>query len=87
MYEYNWVYTIAQIELMNIDAPITCYKKRKRAEGEKPTQKEMGETVERWKERKKKRKWKMQDLLRKGKMESDNQNNNTHKANNSDEHK
>lgn len=75
MYEYNWVYTIAQIDLMNIDAPITCYKKRKRADGEKPTQKEMDETVEKWKERKKKRKWNMQDLLRKGKIDSEKKDN------------
>ena len=68
MYEYNWVYTIAQIELMNIDAPITCYKARKDPD-RKPTRKELDETVKKWRERKKRRKWKMEDLLGKGKRD------------------
>lgn len=64
MYEYNWVYTIAQIELMNIDAPLTCYKARERDKNTPPTAEELNQTVREWKERRAKRKWKMQDLLR-----------------------
>ena len=34
MYDYYWVYTSAQIELMNADAPFIAYKKRdKKDEG------------------------------------------------------
>lgn len=64
MYEYNWVYTIAQIELMNIDAPLTCYKARERDKNTPPTAEELNQTVREWQERRAKRKWKMQDLLR-----------------------
>lgn len=72
MYEYYYVYTIAQIELMNIDAPMTCYR-HERGKNTPPTRAEMDETVKRWEERKKKRKWKMQDLLRESsKPENDN---------------
>lgn len=63
MYEYNWVYTIAQIDLMTIDAPLTCYKERK-DKNAPPTADELNKTVEKWKERQKKRKWKMKDLLK-----------------------
>lgn len=75
MYEYNWVYTIAQIELMTIDAPLTCYKAREKDKNTPPTADELNETVKEWKERKKKRKWKMEDLLRK--VEGENKDNNT----------
>ena len=56
MYEYKWVYTIAQIELMTIDAPLTCYKARERDKNTPPTAAELTETVREWRERKKKRK-------------------------------
>lgn len=62
MYEYYYVYTIAQIELMNIDVPMTCYR-RKRDKDAPPTREEMDETVRKWEERKKRRKWKIEDLL------------------------
>ena len=75
MYEYNWVYTIAQIELMTIDAPLTCYKAREKDKNTPPTADELNETVKEWKERKKKRKWKMEDLLKK--VEGENKDNNT----------
>lgn len=71
MYEYNWVYTVAQIDLMNIDAPMTCYKERKDKNSE-PTAKELEETVKKWEERKKKRKWKMEDLFKKAFVERNN---------------
>lgn len=62
MYEYYYVYTIAQIELMNIDVPMTCYR-HKRDKDTPPTRAEMDETVRKWEERKKRRKWKIEDLL------------------------
>ena len=71
MYEYNWVYTIAQIDLMNIDAPMTCYKERK-DKGNEPTAEELEETVKKWEERKKKRKWKMEYLFKKAFVERNN---------------
>lgn len=64
MYEYRTVYTIAQLELMNIDAPLTCYKAKERDKNTPPTTEELNQTVRDWKERKSKRKWKMQDLLK-----------------------
>lgn len=64
MYEYRTVYTIAQLELMNIDAPLTCYKAKERDKNTPPTAGELNQTVRDWKERKSKRKWKMQDLLK-----------------------
>lgn len=70
MYEYRTVYTIAQLELMNIDAPLTCYKARERDKNTPPTAEELNETVRSWKERKKKRKWKMEDLFRQAMGES-----------------
>lgn len=62
MYEYYYVYTIAQIELMNIDVSMTCYR-HKRDKGAPPTRAEMDEAVRKWEERKKRRKWKIEDLL------------------------
>lgn len=70
MYEYRTVYTIAQLELMNIDAPLTCYKARERDKNTPPTAEELNETVRAWKERKKKRKWKMDDLLKQAAKEN-----------------
>lgn len=70
MYEYYWVYTIAQIELMNIDIPFTCYKDKK-DKNDTPTREEMDAVVEKWKERKKRRKWNMQDLLAKKNNDTD----------------
>ncbi|KGF52445.1 hypothetical protein HMPREF9302_04020 [Prevotella amnii DNF00058] len=66
MYEYYYVYTIAQIELMNIDVPMTCYR-HERGKNDPPSRKEMDNAVKKWEERKKHRKWKMEDLL-KGKL-------------------
>ena len=47
---------------------MTCYKMRKDP-NRKPTRKELDETVRMWQERKKRRKWKMEDLLGKGKRD------------------
>ncbi|WP_233247053.1 hypothetical protein [Prevotella sp. oral taxon 376] len=60
---------------MNIDAPLTCYKARERDKNTPPTAEELNETVRNWKERKKKRKWKMEDLLKRA--TGDNGDNNT----------
>ena len=78
MYEYKWVYTIAQIELMTIDAPLTCYKAREKDKNTPPTAEELTETVREWRERKTKRKWKMEDLLKKARGE--NKDNKTQKS-------
>ena len=71
MYDYYWVYTSAQIELMNADAPFIAYKKRDKKDEENPSghggepTKESGEeTVRKWQESRKKRRFKVQDFLR-----------------------
>lgn len=70
MYDYHWVYTSAQIELMNADAPFIAYKKRNKKDegnpsdgGTEPTKESCEETVRKWQERRKKRRFKMQDFL------------------------
>lgn len=59
MYEWYWGHTAAQIQLIDIDQPITVYKKRDRNEGlrpgdkgYKPDPKKLDAAVERWKKRK-----------------------------------
>lgn len=71
MYDYYWVYTSAQIELMNADAPFIAYKKRDKKDeenlsgnGGEPTKESCEETVRKWQERRKKRRFKVQDFLR-----------------------
>lgn len=73
MYEYYWGHTAAQIDLMNIDAPFTCYKKRDPNEGKKPGDpgyvpdaKKLEDAVEKWKERKKRRGFDMKHYLATG---------------------
>lgn len=63
MYEYYWGHTAAQIELIDADAPIVCYKKHDPNEGlkpgdkgYKPNAKKLKSTVEKWKKRKEARK-------------------------------
>jgi len=58
MYEYDWGHTVAQIELIDIDQPITVFKhddSGKPKPGEKgyvPDAKKLDEAVQRWKKRK-----------------------------------
>lgn len=71
MYEFNWGFTKAQIDLMNIDAPYTCYEaaKEDRTSGgskEPPSREKMEETVRKWEERKKTRKFNLETFLGKG---------------------
>lgn len=73
MYEYYWGHTAAQIELIEIDAPFTCYKKRDKNEGKKPgdsgyipDEEKLKRSVEKWKERKKRRKFDMKHFIATG---------------------
>ena len=59
MYEWYWGHTAAQIQLIDIDQPITVYKRRDKNEGLKPGDKgyrpdpkKLDEAVERWQKRK-----------------------------------
>lgn len=61
MYEYYWGHTAAQIELIDVDAPMICYKKhdddtknnlKPGDKGYKPNAKKLESTVDRWKKRK-----------------------------------
>lgn len=49
MFEYNWVYTMAQIELIAIDVPLVLYDSVKE---KKHSRKEMEELTKRWREKK-----------------------------------
>ena len=76
MYEWYWGHTAAQIQLIDIDQPITVFKKRDPNEGLKPgdkgwkpNAKKLDDTVRRWQERKaerKKRGFKLDQFLRTG---------------------
>ena len=76
MYEYYWGHTAAQIELMDIDAPITVWKKHESKgglkpgdKGYRPDPKKLDDAVRRWKERKaerEKRGFKLGHFLRTG---------------------
>ena len=76
MYEYYWGHTAAQIQLIDIDQPITLYKKSDPNEGLKPgdkgwkpNAKKLKKTVEDWKKRKaerEKRGFKLDTFLRTG---------------------
>lgn len=61
MYEWNWGHTVAQIELIDIDAPFICYKGHGKSgngglkpgdKGYKPNAKKLEETVRKWEKRK-----------------------------------
>lgn len=59
MYEWYWGHTAAQIQLIDIDAPMIVYKKHDRNEGlkpgdkgYKPDPKKLEAAVERWQKRK-----------------------------------
>ena len=60
MYEYYWGHTAAQIELIDADAPMICYKKHEGSrsglkpgdKGYKPDAKKLEDTVAKWKKRK-----------------------------------
>ena len=79
MYEYYWGHTTAQIELIDIDAPILCYAKRDKNDGLKPGDKgykpdarKLDKTVEQWKKRKAAREargFKLDKLLSTGEKE------------------
>lgn len=78
MYEYYWGHTAAQIELIDADVPIICYKKpdektngglKPGDKGYKPNPQKLAESVKKWKERKaarEKRGFKLDQLLRTG---------------------
>lgn len=76
MYEWYWGHTAAQIQLIDIDQPITVYKRHDSNDGlkpgdkgYKPNAKKLEETVERWKKRKaerEKRGFKLDTFLRTG---------------------
>lgn len=76
MYEYYWGHTAAQIELIDIDQPITVYKMRDQNEGLKPgdkgwkpNKKKLNAAVERWQKRKaerEKRGFKLDKFLQTG---------------------
>lgn len=59
MYEYYWGHTVAQIDLIDIDQPITVYAKNDSRgglkpgdKGYKPDPKKLDAAVQRWKKRK-----------------------------------
>ena len=76
MYEYYWGHTAAQIQLIDIDQPLTVYKRHDSSsglkpgdKGYKPNAKKLDEAVERWKKRKaerEKRGFKLDQFLRTG---------------------
>ena len=79
MYEYYWGHTAAQIELIDADVPFTCYKRRDKNDeavtankprpgepGYKPDAEKLERAVEKWKERKKRRKFDMKHYLATG---------------------
>ena len=76
MWEYYWGHTAAQIEIMEVDAPMICYKKHDPNEGLKPgdkgykhDKKKLEATVEKWKKRKaerEKRGFKLDQYLQTG---------------------
>lgn len=76
MYEWYWGHTIAQIQLIDIDQPITVFEKRDKNRGLKPGDKgwhpdakKLDEAVEKWKKRKaerEKRGFKLDKFLRTG---------------------
>lgn len=80
MWEYYWGHTAAQIEIMEIDAPMVCYKKhdddnyrsgglKPGDKGYKPNAKKLESAVERWKKRKaerEKRGFRLDKLLETG---------------------
>lgn len=51
MYEYNWVYSIAQIELIAIDVPLVLYSS---SSEKKHSKRELDELTRKWKEKKEK---------------------------------
>lgn len=77
MYEYYWGHTAAQIELIDIDQPLTVYNTnddkgsglKPGDKGYRPNEKKLKATVERWKKRKaerEKRGFKLDTFLRTG---------------------
>lgn len=76
MYEYYWGHTIAQIELIDADQPITVFEKSKSVKpgqpGYKPNERKLREATEKWKRRKAEREKRGFDLgkfLRTGEKE------------------
>ena len=66
MYEYYWGYTAAQIELASIDAPYVAYKAKDKPKGIDPNynREKAKRDYERWLERKKNRKFRLDDFLK-----------------------
>lgn len=81
MWEWYWGHTAAQIELIDIDSPMICYKKHEDDgndglkpgdKGYKPDAKKLKKAVERWKKRKAEREargFKLGKLLATGEKE------------------
>ena len=79
MYEYYWGHTSAQIELIDIDQPITVFKRHDSErsgglkpgdKGYRPDPKKLDAAVQRWKKRKaerEKRRFSLDTFLRTGK--------------------
>lgn len=75
MWEWNWVYTRAQLQLMAIDATITVYKARekpKHSAVEKPDPEKVEEAVRLWKLKKARRKFDLSKFLGDGYKKKDN---------------
>ena len=76
MYEWYWGHTIAQIELIDIDQPLTVYKNQDRNgglktgdKGYKPDKNKLDAAVKKWQKRKaerEKRGFKLDQFLRTG---------------------
>ena len=76
MYEYYWGHTIAQIQLIDIDQPITVFERSKDNKpgkpGYKPNARKLREATEKWKKRKaerEKRGFDLNKFLRTGEKE------------------
>lgn len=76
MYEWNWVYTRAQLQLMAHDVQITVYKARdkkpKKGEYVKPDKEKMEEAYRKWKLKKAQNAFNLKKFLGEGKKGNDN---------------
>ena len=72
MYEYYWGYTAAQIELASIDAPYVAYKAKEKKSGIDPdyNREKANRDYKKWEERRKKRKFKLDDFLNTNKADN-----------------
>lgn len=80
MWEWNWVYTKAQLQLMAYDQAITVYKAREKTKQKgyvKPDKEKMEETYRKWKLRKAQNKFNLKKFLGEGKKDNGQQGQNT----------